>query len=93
MIITIERYNADRRQFNVALSSAQGKDAFVTLKDARIVTGAKGPFVSWPARKDDNGKYWPYIYGSEAFNAAVLKAVEEHERALKPSKDDSDIPF
>lgn len=74
MHISIEHH---RDQFNVALSSASGKEPFITIKGCRVVDGSKGRFVSWPARKLDSGKYWNHVYASEGFHAAVLKALDE----------------
>ncbi len=73
-----------RDQFNVALSSKEGVEPFITIKGARIVEGKNGPFISWPAKKMDSGKYWNHVWCSEAFNAAVLEAAQK--TAPKPTK-------
>lgn len=89
----------DRPQFNVSLASAEGKDPFLTIKGCRIVDGSKGPFVSWPARKMDNGKWFNHCYASEPFAAAVLaeasKAQQKPKRIDNVRKEDidDDIPF
>jgi len=59
--------------FNLLLSSKQGMEPFIEIKGCRIVNGSKGPFVSYPSRKLDSGKYWNHVYGSERFNAVVLE--------------------
>lgn len=69
--------------FNVGLCSKEGKEPFLSIKGCRIVSGKNGPFVSWPAKKLDSGKYWNHVYASEAFNAAVMEAAE----ASKPRQD------
>ena len=74
MHISIEHH---RDQFNVALSSASGKEPFITIKGCRVVDGSKGRFVSWPAKKLESGKWWNHVYASEGFQAAVLKALDE----------------
>jgi DNA-binding cell septation regulator SpoVG len=61
-------------QFNVTLTSPGKTEPFVTIKGCRVVSGSNGPFVSWPARKMDNGKYWNHVYASNEFTAAVLAA-------------------
>jgi DNA-binding cell septation regulator SpoVG len=81
MKISIEHI---RDQFNVALSSKEGVEPFITIKGARIVEGKNGPFISWPAKKMDSGKYWNHVWCSEAFNAAVLEAAQK--TAPKPAK-------
>jgi DNA-binding cell septation regulator SpoVG len=92
--ITIEQHND---QFNVALSSKEGVEPFLTIKGCRVVNGRNGDFVSWPARKLDSGKYWNHVYASEAFGAAVLEAVAaqapKKPAARKPVEDDSSVPF
>ena len=96
MKLTVERFDAEKRRGNVAIASAEGKTPFLTIKGVKIVDDANGPFVSWPARKDDKGKWWPYCYAVEAFNSAVLAAFAEAAKAAKaPAKqqDDEDIPF
>lgn len=70
MEITIDHHGD---QFNINLHSAAGADPFLTVKGCRIVQGSKGPFVSYPARKMENGKYWWHVYGGEKFNEHVLR--------------------
>lgn len=99
MKINIEWFDGARPQFNVALSSAEGREPFVVIKGCRIVDGSKGEFVSWPATKNETTqKYWNHVYASEQFAAAVL----EEARKTKPGKaaprrdsgdDMRDIPF
>lgn len=81
--------------FNVALSSAEGKEPFLEIKGARIVDGKNGPFVSWPSKKLDSGKYWNHVYGSEQFNAVVLSKAEESRptRQERRQREDGPIPF
>ena len=96
MKLTVERFDAEKRRGNVAIASADGKTPFLTIKDVRVINGTKGDFVSWPARKSEDGKWWPYCYAVEAFNSAVLAAFAEAAKASKPTKqaqDDEDIPF
>lgn len=87
--------------FNIDLSSRAGEEAFLSVKGARIVDGAKGPFISYPSRKQDNGKYWNHVWGSDRFNAVVMQKAQE-SRPQQASKGrsgaraadaDSDIPF
>lgn len=88
-------------QFNVALSTPNADEPFITIKGCRVVQGSNGSFVSWPARKQDNGKWWNHVYASEKFTAAVLSAynkskAEEPARKApsRPSADmDDDVPF
>jgi DNA-binding cell septation regulator SpoVG len=93
MKISIEHI---RDQFNVALSSKEGAEPFLTVKGARIVQGSKGPFVSWPAKKMDSGKYWNHVWCSDAFNQAVLSEAQKTAPKVesRPSKSvDEDVPF
>jgi DNA-binding cell septation regulator SpoVG len=97
MRITIEHFPGERPQFNVSLSSGEGKQPFITIKGCRIVDGSNGPFISWPARKLDTGKYWNHVYASDAFSAAVLAEAQKTQTKAAPksrnTEADSDIPF
>lgn len=103
MKITIEHI---RDQFNVALSSKEGVEPFLTVKGARVVEGKNGPFISWPAKQMNSGKYWNHVWCSEAFNAAVLEAYKASAKPAKPKDEawqarsparqeavEDDIPF
>jgi DNA-binding cell septation regulator SpoVG len=92
MNITIEHHD---KSFNVALSSAQGKEAFLVIKGARIVDGNKGRFISWPAKKMDSGKYWNHVWSSEGFSDAVLKAYDASQKKPATARRDEsdDVPF
>lgn len=84
-------------QFNVTLTSPGKDEPFLTIKGCRLVNGSKGQFVSWPARKQDNGKWWNHVYASEGFAAAVLSAVNKTKAESRPaptkrSTTDSDDP-
>jgi hypothetical protein len=60
-------------QFNVNLSSAEGRDAFLSVKGCRIVSG----------QNEKTNQWWRHAWGSDAFNAAVL----EKAQASKPVAD------
>jgi DNA-binding cell septation regulator SpoVG len=80
MKITIEHHTD---QFNVALT-ANGDEPFLTIKGCRIMQGPTGPFVSWPSRKLDSGKYWNHVYASRAFGDAVLSAYNKSTAEAPP---------
>jgi hypothetical protein len=87
-------------QFNVGLCSKEGAEPFVSIKGARIATGSKGDFVSWPATKNQStGKFWNHVWGSEKFNAAVLEKAQATKPqtgkgSRRPSRDEfEDAPF
>lgn len=95
MNIEIEWHND---QFNVNLCSKPGAEAFLSIKGCRIASGAKGDFVSYPARKNEQtGKWWNHVWANEAFNAAVLdKARASAPKAGSRKQrvdEDSDVPF
>jgi hypothetical protein len=83
MHIAIEWRDGKWPSFKIILSKVQGAEPFLEIKDCRIIDGKTGPFVSYPARKDDKGKYWPYLYGGEAFNAHIVKLAQ----AAKPQSE------
>lgn len=88
MQIAIEWFSGKYQQFNVALSTGD-KEPFITIKGCRIVDGSKGQFVSWPATKRNDGKYWNHVYASEAFAAAVLdKALKSRPDAAQAERDE-----
>ena len=94
MYIAIEHFEGKYPSFNISLSSAEGKDAFLVVKGCRIIDGQKGRFISTPAKKLDSGKYWNHVYLSEAFSGAVLDAYDKSKPEKSSKKDDSgDIPF
>ena len=84
MKISIEWFQGERPQFNVSLSSAEGKAAFLTVKGCRIIQGRDGEFISWPATKNaKTEKYWQHVWASEPFAAAVLAEA----KASMPKQD------
>ena len=100
MKITVEHREGKYPSMNVSLHSGDGKDAFMTIKGCRIIEGSKGQFVSFPARKDDAGKYWPHVWASEAFQKAILAAANmpdtrtlAERRPKPPQADLVDVPF
>lgn len=95
MHITIEHHND---QFNVNLASKEGAEAFLSIKGCRLVQGQNGPFVSYPARKNEQtGKWWNHVWGSEKFNAVVLAKAQEGLQKPKAKQsapeEDMDVPF
>ncbi len=81
MEISVEWHDGQYPSFNVHLHGKPGADPFLTVKGCKIVQGSKGDFVSYPSRKQDNGKYWNHVYGSLDFNDAVLtKALAARPR-------------
>lgn len=106
MDIQIRWFDGQYPSFNLTLASAAGKDPFLEIKGCRLVDGKNGQFVSYPSRKQEDGKYWNHVYGSEQFNAVVISKANEArakqpptprpaagvQRPNKPESDD-DIPF
>jgi DNA-binding cell septation regulator SpoVG len=100
MHLTVEHFDGKYPQFNVNLHSKEGAQPFVTIKGARIIDGSKGPFISWPATKNEKtGKYWAHVFGSEGFNNAVMEAAKKgdtrtlSERKQKPDTSLDSVPF
>lgn len=84
-------------QFNVELASKEGVEPFLSVKGCRLVEGQKGPFVSYPATKNQStGKYWNHVWASDKFNQAVLEKVQASmpaKGAPRRQQVDEDIPF
>ena len=93
MNIVIEHFDGKYPSFNVGLASAPGKEAFLVIKGCRIVDGKDGRFIGWPAKKQDNGKYWSHAWSSEKFTQAVLEAYDDSRPKSKATADDDSIPF
>lgn len=65
----------------------------MSIKGCRLAEGKKGKFVSYPSKKQDDGKYWNHVWASEKFNDVVLKkALEAQPETKKPSSFD-DVGF
>jgi hypothetical protein len=105
MEVSIKWFDGQYPSFNLILASGAGKEPFLEVKGCKVMNGQNGQFVSYPSRKQDNGKYWNHVYGSEAFNAVVLEkalasmpqprsAAAGGQRSNRQgSSDDSSIPF
>lgn len=93
MHITIEHFSGQYPSFNVSLHSKQGSEAFISIKGCKIVNGQNGAFVSYPSRKNEQtGKYWNHVWGSEAFNAEVLRIAQEGATAAPPPRQAAPAP-
>ncbi len=87
--------------YDVMVASAEGREPFITIKDCKLIEGSRGQFVGFPSRKDDKDKYWPMVYGSDGFQAEVIRAMNAaapdtrtiSERRPKPPVVDDDVPF
>lgn len=95
MKITIEHHDD---QFNVALTNSGQDEPYLTIKGCRVAQGSSGPFVRWPAKRLDSGKYWNHVYASRAFGEAVLSAYNKSKPSAPParkapSRPDDDVPF
>jgi hypothetical protein len=83
-------------QFNVNLANKPG-ETFLSIKGCRLVDGADGTFVGYPATKNaTTGKWWRHAWGSDKFNAAVLEkamASRPSSGGRRPSRDDDGDPI
>lgn len=104
MDIQIEHHDGKYPSFNISLHSAPGSEPFLVIKGCKIVEGSKGPFISYPSRKQDDGRYWNHVYGGEKFNAAVMKKAQASKPQAKQAPKggangsgfesmDDDVPF
>jgi len=84
MNITIEHHDGQYPSFNIMLHSVEGAEPFLTIKGCRIVQGSNGPFISYPSRKMENGKYWNHVYAGEKFNAQVLELAQGGQPERRP---------
>tara|TARA_R110000868_G_scaffold349295_1_gene610596 strand:+ start:142 stop:477 length:336 start_codon:yes stop_codon:yes gene_type:complete len=78
MIITIHHFTGTYPSFNICLHGVEGAEPFLTIKGCRIVEGNNGPFVSYPATKNEKtGKWWGHVYGGDKFNAEVFRLATQ----------------
>lgn len=90
MKVTIQHFEGKYPSFNIMVHAVEGADPFITIRGCRIVEGKNGPFISYPATKNDKGQYWNHVVGGEKFNEYVLKEATKHQ---KQAKNNSDAPF
>ena len=83
MFISIEHHEGKYPSFNINLHSEEGADAFLSIKGCSIKIGAKGQFISYPARKKEDGTWWQHVWASEKFNASILKKAQNSAPAVK----------
>jgi len=98
-MIKITNLNLQYKQFTVEFLRSSG-DVFCAVKNCRMVQGQKGAFISGPAIKTKDDKWFNLTYFDqkiqadimEAYNAAVMAAdvMEEENPVLG---DDQEIPF
>ena len=87
MFVSIVHNEGQYPSFDIRLHNAEGAEPFLSVKKCKIIDGKNGPFVSYPARKDDKGKYWPHVYGGEKFNEHVLKLAQaDKPKPAKPTR-------
>lgn len=81
--------------FNLSLATKAGADPFMEIKGCKLIDGQKGVFVSYPSRKQDDGKYWNHVWASDAFNKVVIQKAQEASKPKSKSLEDleNDVPF
>ena len=96
MHITVELHD---KQFNINLHSAEGKDAFLSIKGCRLIESEKGAFIGFPARKNEKTeKWWNHVWANEGFQDAVIALVKKAQPKNEPKKSivddlENDVPF
>ena len=76
-------------RFDVELASKEGVDPFIKIRGCGLMKkkSDNSEFVSWPSTKNETtGKYWNHVYGSDAFNAAVLAEAKKSQPAPMPQQ-------
>lgn len=64
---------AKYRSFNIKIASSPGREPFMTIRSCQIKDGPHGKFISYPAKKQEDGKYFKFFFGNDLFNRAVLE--------------------
>jgi DNA-binding cell septation regulator SpoVG len=81
--------------FNIKVASTPGKEPFMTIRSCQIKDGPTGKFISYPAKKQEDGKYFKFFFGNDLFNRAVLEKALQSQPAEGSGFDDmkDDVPF
>ena len=87
MFISIEHHEGKYPSFNINLHSEEGAEAFLSIKGCSIKDSAKGPFISYPARKKDDGTWWKHVWGNDKFNASIIKKAQNSAPAKVVKKE------
>lgn len=93
MHLSAEWRNSKYPTFNLNLSTKEGKEPFLVIKGCKIVDGQKGEFISWPAKKMDDGKWLNHVYASKEFVDAALKVAKEAKVSGPVEDMANDMPF
>ena len=67
----------------------------MTIRSCQIKEGPTGKFISYPAKKQDDGKYFKFFFGNDLFNRAVLEKALKSQPAEGTAVDtmSDDVPF
>lgn len=68
-------------------------DNGVEIKNCKVVSGAKGQFVSGPAQKGNDGKWYPHVYFPQDVSDEIIALAEGRVDAPPYELDVDDIPF
>jgi DNA-binding cell septation regulator SpoVG len=85
--------------FGVAIHKTKDEKPFMVVKGCRLVGGNNGMFVSGPATKMNDGKWFNYIFMDKAFGEYITKLAQEampqqsSQSAQSKSDDSDDVPF
>lgn len=75
-----------RDLFNINLANGD-KPEFLSIKGCRLKSGERGDFVAWPSQKKDDGTYWRHVWGSDEFQAAVIREAKKSQpQDAKPAR-------
>ena len=85
--------------FGLAFHKPGNDKPLFVIKGCRLVGGQNGMFVSGPASKMNDGKWFNYLFMDKAFGEFVTKEVEKvapkpsANTSTQNSDDSSDVPF
>jgi len=83
------------KQFNLDIAASEQREAFLSIKGCRLVEGSKGPFVSFPSRKNEaTGRYWNHVWANASFQDDIVRLAKASQPAINETAPiDDDIPF
>lgn len=81
--------------FTIKVASEPGREPFMSIRSCQIKDGPTGKFISYPAKKQQDGTYFKFFFGNDLFNRAVLEKAIQSQPAegQAPEAENDDVPF
>lgn len=93
------KWSESGKTFAINIAKKEGEKEFLSIKGCSIREHEGKEFVSFPATKLDDGKWFRYAWGDESFTNHVVKLANEGKAKPAPKKahvvetEDDPLPF